>query len=146
MQTTHTRIAGSDVPVQPGPPTRVYFCSHCEPRDAPGFYDFWTMKNEERKLRLGRRPAGRDPGERFQMMEGQAGYEDAWEEAQTAILVRPSSTEELEGWLNDSAHVRDAPCAQFGEVDGHPIKILKEPSGRYFVQAATSPAVHYRPL
>jgi len=132
----YTDIAGRRVEVQAGQLTRVYFCGHCEQRDPAGYYHFWTMKNKEKKLRRGRCYHDKDPGWRFREMEGKAGYEEAWAEAQTAILVRPSSPEEVESWLNDTRHEGDAPCAQHGELNGQPIRIRRV-DGHYIVEAMT---------
>ena len=90
------------------------------------------MQNNEGSL-TGRWPAGSDPGERFRQA-------DALAATRTAQLVRPSSAQEVEVWLNDPSHVPDAPCAQHGELDGQPIRIGRDPvDAHYIVQAAASP-------
>ena len=90
------------------------------------------MQNSEGSL-TGRWPAGSDPGERFREADARAAI-------QTALLVRPSSAEEVEVWLNDPSHVPDAPCAQHEELDGQQIRIGRDPvDGHYTVQMTDSP-------
>ena len=62
--------------------------------------------------------------------------------AQTATLVRPSSAQEVEDWLNDPDHVDDASCAQHGEVNDQPLRIARDAVDAHYiviVQAAISP-------
>ncbi len=127
----HTQIAGRDVQIETGPKTVVHFSDGCNPADPPGNYEFWTMKNESAALVVGRRPEGRDPGERFRMMQHQPGYEAAWANAQTATLLRPTSRRELLEWLNNVAHAADAPCAGLAEVGGTKWRVVKGANGRY---------------
>jgi hypothetical protein len=134
----YTEIAGRHVPVQPGPLTRLYFSHDCEERDPAGYYHFWTMKNEEKKLRPGRCFHDKDPGWRFRETEYRPNEQEVWAEAQTAIFVRPSSLQEVEDWLN--GHPGDAPCAQYGEQNGQPIKIGRHPvDAHYIVQVQAAP-------
>ena len=136
MQPVYTHIAGrDDVLVEPGPLTRVYFCGHCEKRDPAGYYHFWTMKNEKKKLWPGRCFHDKDPGWRFRETEHRSNEQEVWADAQTATLVRPSSLQDVEDWLNHPSHVKDAPCAQHGELNGQPITIGRHPvDGHYIVQ------------
>ena len=60
---------------------------------------------------------------------------------QRILLVRPSSAQEVADWLNNPQHVREAPCAQHGELNGQPVRIGRDPvDAHYTVQAAPSPA------
>ena len=131
MAPAYTCIDGINIPVQAGPLTSVFFSGDCE--DPSGFYEFWTMQNNEGSL-AGRWPAGSDPGERFRQADARAAI-------RTALLVRPSSAQEVEVWLNDPSHVRDAPCAQHGELNGQQIRIGRDPVDAHYivtVQAATT--------
>jgi hypothetical protein len=92
------------------------------------------MKNTTAALVIGRWPAGGDPGERFRKMEGEPGYEASWVAAQTAVLVRPTSREELQGWLND--HAGDALCAGVGEIEGTKMRVVQE-NGRFRIERET---------
>jgi hypothetical protein len=131
MVVIYTCIDGKDIPVQPGPLTRVFFSGDCEIRDKPeGFWDFWTMERAQRQPLTGRWRTGGYPGQRF----------DNTNTAPTATLLRPSSAQEVEVWLNAPSHVRDAPCAQHGELNGQPISIGRDPvDAHYIVQASDSP-------
>jgi hypothetical protein len=112
-----TTIAGKTVPIQSGPTTIVYFSADCHPSDPSGEYEFW-METTVSKPITRRRPARRDPGERFQMMGGTPGYERYWAAAQAATLVRPASDEELLNWFNDPSRAHDALCAGKGTFGG----------------------------
>ena len=48
MVVIYTCIDGINIPVQPGPLTSVFFSGDCE--DPAGFYEFWTMQNNEGSL------------------------------------------------------------------------------------------------
>jgi hypothetical protein len=122
MQPAYTRVAGKDVPIEWGPLTKVYFCGHCEWWDPAGFYDFWTIENDKKKV-TGRWPAGGDPGDRFRKMENDPDYKSAWPVLQTAVRVRPSLLKEVQKWLH--GHPGDAPCAQFGEGEGQSFKVKR---------------------
>lgn len=134
----HTWIAGRKVPIEPRPKTVVSFSAGCNPDDPPGDYEFWTMKNEDAALHVGRRPAGRDPGERFQMMNGVVGYEQAWKDAQTATLIRPTSAKELVDWLNDVSHSGDAPCARWCQVKGKNMRVVEWTEGGFDLEPVES--------
>ena len=82
----------------------------------------------------GRRPAGADPGERFRMMEDDPRYASAWADAQTAIIVRPTSADELIAWLNK--HPEDARCAGRCIVRGEPMVVV-ERNGQYDLKPAS---------
>ena len=94
------------------------------------------MKNATGMLRFGRRPTGRDPGERFQMMEGDANYVVEWADAQTAVIVRPTSAKELVSWLNDPVKSKDALCAGRCTVEGKSMIVVKRADGRYDLEPA----------
>jgi hypothetical protein len=131
MVVIYTFIDGISIPVQPGPLTRVFFSGDCEERDKPEeFWDFWTMERVQGTPLTGRCRTGGYPGQRFEKTNT----------AQTATLVRPSSAQEVEDWLNNPDHIYDAPCARFGEVNDHPIRIGRDPvDAHYIVQTTPSP-------
>jgi len=129
MVVIYTCIDGINIPLQAVPVTSVYFSGDCE--DPAGFYEFWTMQHNEGSV-TGRWPAGSDPGERFREADARA-------LAQTAVLVRPSSAQEVEVWLNDPSHVPDAPCAQHGELNAQPIRIGRDPVDAHYIVQATPP-------
>ena len=129
MVVMYVCIDGYDLPVVPGPVTKVFFSGDCKERDKPeGFWDFWTMERTQGKPKPGRFRAGGYPGQRFEKTNL----------AQTGKLIRPTSGEELQGWLNHPYHAEDAPCAQHGELNGQPIRIRRV-AGHYIVEATTSP-------
>jgi CheR methyltransferase, SAM binding domain len=67
----------------------------------------------------------------------------SWAIAQTAIVVRPWSLKRLEKWLNNPDHARDAPCAKYGEVNGQPLRIRRDPvDGHYIVEVQAAPPPH----
>src|SRR5258708_5477735 len=123
-----TQIDGRTIPVQPGPRTIVVFSHQCHPADPPGPYEFWAAQNQVGAV-VGRRPAGRDPGERFRTMEGATGHESLWAAARTAVLVRPATRAEVLAWLN--SHLDDAPCAGECEVNGIGCRITRLPDGQF---------------
>jgi hypothetical protein len=123
-----TLIAGRPIPVQPGPRTKVHFSANCNPADPPGAYDFWALLVENGGM-TGRWPAGGDPGDRFRQMEGLPGYEEHWQAARTAVLIRPASGAEVIKWMH--AHPTDAPCAGHCVVGNKEFQIARQQTGEY---------------
>lgn len=128
-----TKIAGRYVPIEPGPTIVINFSAGHEGTAGAGSYAFWASVVSP----LGdcvRWPAGKDPGERFRIMQGAPGYEAAWERSRRAKRIRPAMREEVELWLN--SHLEDARHATTGELGGAKVRVVSE-GGRYrFIQDA----------
>jgi hypothetical protein len=121
-----TQIAGKEVPVEDSEPSVVNFQEDAENGNPAGPWEFWTVVGASDSV-TGRCRPGCDPGERFRKMEGQEGYEDAWEIATSARLVRPASEEKILGWLN--SHESDARSAVSCQIGSRTLRVVKTEDG-----------------
>jgi hypothetical protein len=127
-----THIAGNEVPIEDTDPSVVYFRE--DPHNSnPGPWEFWTVVGVSSSV-TGRCRPGSDPGERFRRMEGQEDYEDAWEIAVSATLVRPATEEKILGWLN--SHETDAVFAESCSIGSETFRVVRNPSGFQLEQRA----------
>jgi hypothetical protein len=133
----HTVIAGRKVPIAPGPSTVVYFTGDCHPNDLEGEYEFWLIHDGVSGF-TGRRPTGSDPGERFRMMEGVQGYEQAWELAKRATRIYPAPSKAVLNWLKN--HPVEAACARACRFKGASFRITTSGDGAYHLIPDDRPA------
>jgi hypothetical protein len=132
-----TRIAGREVPVQPGLRTVVTFEGNCDPKDPAGDYDFWIISDGKSGY-TGRRLSGNDPGDRFRAMEGQPGYEAAWATARAAVRIAPASAKQVISWLN--SHPTEAACAKTCRIDGGDFDVFKVSDNNYELRPRSNTA------
>jgi hypothetical protein len=122
-----TKIAGRDIPIESGAPSLVKF-SHVESgeTEAGSTWEFWTLFDDSRTV-TGRCRQGIDPGERFRRMEGQDGYEDAWEIALAAKGLRPATEKSVTDWLN--SHPDDAQFAESCQIGLRSFRVVRTADG-----------------
>jgi hypothetical protein len=121
-----TEIGGNLVPVEDRDPSIVHFRDDAQYDGLAGPWEFWTVIGESRSV-TGRCRPGSDPGERFRRMQGQEGYDDAWEIAAAARLVRPATEEKILGWLN--SHPGDARFAETCRIGSRSQRVVKTEDG-----------------
>jgi hypothetical protein len=120
-----THIGGKEVPIEGADPSVVYFREDPQ-NNNPGPWEFWTVVGVSRSV-TGRCRLGSDPGERFRRMEGQEGYEDVWEIALSATVVRPAIEEKILGWLN--SHEDDAVFAESCRIGAKTLQVIRTADG-----------------
>jgi hypothetical protein len=120
-----TEVAGNPIAIEDGDSSLVYFSEDLR-NNNPGGWEFWTLVGATGSV-TGRCRPGSDPGERFRRMEGEDGYEDAWEIALSAILVRPANEEKILGWLN--SHKDDAVFAESCTIGARTAHVVAGPDG-----------------
>jgi hypothetical protein len=136
MRTTAT-IAGREVPIQDGEPITISSSGGRMGPSEAGVWEFWTVFNGEFNV-TARCLQGSDPGERFRIVEGERGYEKAWEVASTAKGLRPATEAEVLKWLNDKSHKDDAPHAQECHIGDGRLAVVKTADGS---EAGTIPVL-----
>lgn len=120
-----TKIMDRDVPIQPGPTTKLSFSGAAEAYDNAVF-EFWTIVAGNVRLDVARQHAGKDPGERWRREESNQANRAFNDRAKTATLLRPANKEEVELWLN--SHMKDAKfAAESCEVAGTAMKLSGPP-------------------
>jgi hypothetical protein len=120
-----TTIAGREVPIKQGPKIVVSFSGGKVGAEEAGPWEFWVLVGKDGRGTIGRCHPGSDPGERWRRMEGARGYERHWEKAQSAEYLRPASVADVEVWLNEPSHQRDARFAESVEIDGKAMTIVR---------------------
>ena len=121
-----TKIADRDVPIEPGVLFVIRFSGGRLGETEAGVYEFWTVFKVENGTVMkctARCHQGSDPGERFRRMEGQKGYEQAWEVASAATGIRPATEKAVMKWLTE--HPDDACFAESCFVAGTNFKVVK---------------------
>ena len=121
-----TKIAGRDIPIESGAPSVVHFSNGKSDELEGGPWEFWSVFDDSRTV-TGRCRPGIDPGERFRRMEGQEGYEDAWEIALAAKGVRPATENSITGWLN--SHPEDAQFAESCQIGLRSFRVVRTADG-----------------
>jgi hypothetical protein len=120
-----TTIAGREVPIKQGPKIVVSFSGGKVGAEEAGPWEFWVLVGKDGRGTIGRCHPGSDPGERWRRMESARGYERHWEKAQSAEYLRPASVADVEVWLNEPSHQRDARFAESVEIDGKAMTIVR---------------------
>jgi len=121
-----TKIAGRDIPIESGAPSVVKFSYVQSGEIEASTWEFWTLFDGSRTV-TGRCRQGVDPGERFQRMEGQEEYEDAWEIALAAKGLRPATEKSITGWLN--SHPEDAQFAESCQIGLRSFRVVRTADG-----------------
>ena len=122
-----TKIADSDIAIEPGQPIAIRFSGGRQGKSEAGVYEFWTIFNNTDKPVTGRSLQGTDPGERFRRMQGARGYEQYWKVAATAIAIRPATQEEVLNWLQ--THGDDALFAESCKIGEKTLKVSRTIDG-----------------
>jgi hypothetical protein len=60
-------------------------------------------------------------------MEGLKDYEDAWEIAKAAKVVRPATGQAIKGWLN--SHLDDAQFAELSQIGSSKFRVVTTADG-----------------
>jgi hypothetical protein len=115
-----TRIAGREVPIQPGEIVTVCFSAGRAGEAERGRWEFWTVVRGKKGLTARCRP-GADPGERFRREKGS----EATGFLSTVDGIRPSQIQEVIAWLNDPAKKGDASFALCCHLGGRTMTVTK---------------------
>jgi hypothetical protein len=118
-----TKINGRTVPIEQGERTVVCFNDGAGGKHEAGGWEFWTAWATGAEGTTARTRPGIDPGERFQRMEGEPGYQQHWARASTATRLAPTTAENLISWLN--SHAKDSPFATYCRVGGRTMRVVR---------------------
>jgi hypothetical protein len=124
-----TKIAGRDVPIEPGDLVTIQFSGGRGGQAEAGMWQFWTIFND-RLQSTARCREGSDPGERFRRMEGAKGYERPWQVAVTSKAIRPATLNEVIGWLKD--HNEDSQFVEGAHIGAKSLKVRQTAQGVWF--------------